>query len=1042
MKFASSTYNVGYPVYGSKFLNDTMLLVAGGGGEGNNGIPNKLTVLRVDFEKKKVIKRFREITLDPNDDSPTTLDAANNLILMGCNENSEKIKSGGGNQSLRKFVYENDHLKFVASIDFDGSVSPEDYIKLTYMSRDGSVGAIASSKVPTVIRIIDPRSLEEKYEIETGHDVKDMHFAPDGKVIGYITASTLEIISIVTGRFIIRKNDFDKNYILSKVRFLTDDVVLIAASLQKGTGVVLIKISLKSGSATLLKTKMVTNKFKGLTSMDVDPENQLAVLAGNDNSMALVKLKDFSLGRMFKQVHSFAITRVAFSPDSKLIASVSAANTINVIKVPEKFAQSTSLVSKIWKLIVNFVLIVIIAFLGQLSYKYNLHERCYTFLKQQYLARRKGPDAGIDILKQTTLVGDIVSEITTTRPFDTAGDSGKTSAFNTHKSQFTYKTSSFHDNSWLSDSLGTSSTRSDPEVTSTKNEEMKVSSTSSLPMSVSSHHRKQTSSLSSRVLENVPQFSSRTQGTENHIASKIVTEGVSYYKYQHAPDEEVTTETSTVVSLKSGTSEKQPAKGRNSSLATGSTEVISGSASQSSASTSGHQDMVEGLSESFEGSEEPIQTSALATEAVNEVTPLASDAGSPQNTDTEDTPELSIVQKEEIIEVSKVQPVSEASGMEKEFATRTSASTVISEPASKDSISQTQFQENKFQTGVPSKAKMSLSSSHLPVETEEDEDFIKHALNPSGAELDFDSLEEMTHEPSGDSSAERETTTPTEMLVSATDSTESNVEIPFVEVSLETGKGSSRPVQDAVDDGPAPSTDKSEIKVHVEIPTEASSGSVEPTSIESKPQTLDGRDQSLISGKDVVETRISSHTVLANGPSTESLSESTIGGASSESDDEPAKKSKPAVSDSGAQKEAIDTRVASVKSKPEVSQASVTSETNSVSTTTVPKLTEGEKSTSVETSSVGTESIESTEPQVTNGGQVNEASELSSVPGSEAAAKSEPSSAAATLPSRSIESVETTEIVPLDEEEVSLSTSSDAPEASSPSQSAVVYDEL
>lgn len=53
-----SEYDLGYPVYGAQFLSDGMLLVAGGGGVGVM-IPNKLTALRVNFEKKKVLKRYR-----------------------------------------------------------------------------------------------------------------------------------------------------------------------------------------------------------------------------------------------------------------------------------------------------------------------------------------------------------------------------------------------------------------------------------------------------------------------------------------------------------------------------------------------------------------------------------------------------------------------------------------------------------------------------------------------------------------------------------------------------------------------------------------------------------------------------------------------------------------------------------------------------------------------------------------------------------------------------------------------------------------------
>ncbi|SCV01482.1 LAMI_0G11782g1_1 [Lachancea mirantina] len=420
MKLRETIYNVGYPVYGAKFLNENVLLVAGGGGEGNNGIPNKLTALRIDFAKKKVVKRFRELALDPNDDSPTTLDAAQNTILMGCNESSAKIKNNGENHHLRKYVFENEHLKFVASVDLDRSGNSEDYTKLTYISQDGTVAASASSRVPTVIRILNPGPLSETYEIETGNDVKDLHFSPEGKVLSYITPSTLEVVSIVTGRFIVRKTDFDPNWALSKIRFTGEDTVLIAASLRKGSGVVLITISLKSGSASLLKTQLITNKIKGVTSMDVDSKGQLAAFAGSDNSVLLVKLNTLAISRWFKHVHTFAVTRVAFSPDSKLLCSVSAANTMHAVEIPENLASSTSFLQKVKTFVVNFVLVVMVAVLAQLCFKYDLHTKTYRILRRRFEKTDSSSYFKLnDVYRQTTLVGDMVSVSTHTMPRET-----------------------------------------------------------------------------------------------------------------------------------------------------------------------------------------------------------------------------------------------------------------------------------------------------------------------------------------------------------------------------------------------------------------------------------------------------------------------------------------------------------------------------------------------------------------------------------------------------------------------------------------------
>ncbi|CAI4050439.1 hypothetical protein SKDZ_14G3450 [Saccharomyces kudriavzevii ZP591] len=418
MKFVTASFNVGYPAYGAKFLNNDTLIVAGGGGEGNNGIPNKLTTLRVDPTKDSEKEQFCELseyTLEDSDDSPTAIDASKGIILLGCNENSIRISQGKGNKHLRKFVYDgaNDPLKFVTSVDFDRSTNADDYTKLIYISREGTVAAIASSKVPAIMRIIDPVDLTEKFEIETRGEVKDLHFSTDGKVVAYITGSSLEVISTVTGSCIARKTDFDKNWSLSKINFIADDTVLIAASLKKGKGIVLTKISIKSGNTSVLKFKQVTNKFKGITSMDVDVKGELAVLASNDNSIALVKLKDLSISKIFKQAHSFAITEVAISPDSTYVASVSAANTIHVIKLPFNYVNYTSIKEKTFKFFNNFILIVLLSYILQFSYKHNLHSTLFDYAKNNFIVKRdtiSSPYVINEDLHQTTLFGNHVTK--------------------------------------------------------------------------------------------------------------------------------------------------------------------------------------------------------------------------------------------------------------------------------------------------------------------------------------------------------------------------------------------------------------------------------------------------------------------------------------------------------------------------------------------------------------------------------------------------------------------------------------------------------
>ncbi|CAD6605119.1 HN1_G0051920.mRNA.1.CDS.1 [Saccharomyces cerevisiae] len=382
----SANYDVGYPIYGAKFINEGTLLVAGGGGQFNSSFPNKITALKVNFQKKKHIRRFREITLDSIDDAPTSLDCNNNLILVGCNELFNDSSMENVNHHLRKFLFEQEHLKFVASIDFNRTTDPSVFTKFVYINQRATVAAIASSEVPTVIRIIDPRNLTENYEIETGREVNDLHFAPNGILLSYITSNSLEVASVRDGNFVARKTDFDKNLVLSNIRFLNDNTLLVAASLSNSDGVSLLKLGVSSKGVKILKTASFMFDLNGITSMDVSPNKKFVALSSNDNSVAIVSVEKLKLVQLVPRVHESTITKVTFSPDSRYLASTSMGNTINVLKLS---GTSSSILRNIWKFFFNFVLLVVLAGAIQLGYKHNVHGFIYKHAHDIYKSKFK-----------------------------------------------------------------------------------------------------------------------------------------------------------------------------------------------------------------------------------------------------------------------------------------------------------------------------------------------------------------------------------------------------------------------------------------------------------------------------------------------------------------------------------------------------------------------------------------------------------------------------------------------------------------------------
>lgn len=356
------TFNVGYPVYGAGFFDESRLAVAGGGGEGNHGVANKVSIIEIAKEDAEVAHEYE---FDAHDDSPTALAASGSTLVVACNESSSRIKSGKGNRNLRLFSCdETSKLKVQGAVDLDHSREPDDYIRTIRISRDGRLLATAASTTDNldVVRVVCIPELEERFEIDAKEEVRDLQLSPDGKLLAYVTSSALEVISTVTGKSIARKPHFDSNWILTKLAFLGNDEVLIAAAWQRGRGIVFTRVRIRGPDETpsTIKTRLVSRKYKSVTAMDVSRDSQLIVLATSDNTILFYSLPQFHLVKVMENAHQFAITSVAFSPDRNFAVSVSAANTVRVTRIPQDIASHSIMMETLYK-ILKIVVIILIA---------------------------------------------------------------------------------------------------------------------------------------------------------------------------------------------------------------------------------------------------------------------------------------------------------------------------------------------------------------------------------------------------------------------------------------------------------------------------------------------------------------------------------------------------------------------------------------------------------------------------------------------------------------------------------------------------------
>lgn len=386
----SAEINVGFPIYGVKFLNSKTILAVGGGGEGNNGIPNKITAIRCSFnvpDKNRRLQKFREITLPANEDSPMCVDVAHvsdsdgvkHSIFVGCNQSTELLKLMSVNNNLRKYVYtDEEHLRFLDAVQFENSILPDsvgEYPKIIHLSPENALGAMMTSKA-SEIYVFNPDALELGLKVKSAAEIKDFHLSQhdSGKTLCLVTASTVEAYSTGSGSLISSSANADKSsiktlakYFLSKVRFVGDSKVVITAASRKGKGAVILEYDLTAQKVT--KEKLLSKKIKGLVAIDVCKAQNLIGVAGNDNSVSLVRLSDLAVLKTINKLHDFAITSLSFAPGGKKLASGSASNTLNVLTIPPKLASGRSLIGALFRYLFLTILVAGLAMFVQQAHE-------------------------------------------------------------------------------------------------------------------------------------------------------------------------------------------------------------------------------------------------------------------------------------------------------------------------------------------------------------------------------------------------------------------------------------------------------------------------------------------------------------------------------------------------------------------------------------------------------------------------------------------------------------------------------------------------
>lgn len=384
----AAALNTGYPIFGIKFIDDRTVLAVGGGGEGSNGVPNKITAVKCSLkvkDKDRKLQKFREITLPPNEDSPMCVDAARtigddgnkNLIFVGCNQSSALIKNMNVNNNLRKYGFsDEEHLLFMDAVQYENVILAEtagEYPKIISLSPESEVGAFMTSHMPSEISIFRPDSLElvAKIRASTQGEVRDFQISQDdGRFLCLVTSSTIEVINTATGRAESTSAQADKKtdkilarYNFSRLRFVSDTVVLVTGSYKSGKGVGIIRYDIINHK--VIQESRVTKSKVVVVAMDVTQRQNLIALATNDINVTFIRLSDLKVVSTIPKLHKFALTSLSFSPSGTKLASGSASQTLNVMPIPPNYAKGPSFIWSFFKLFFFFFVIATGIFIQQ-----------------------------------------------------------------------------------------------------------------------------------------------------------------------------------------------------------------------------------------------------------------------------------------------------------------------------------------------------------------------------------------------------------------------------------------------------------------------------------------------------------------------------------------------------------------------------------------------------------------------------------------------------------------------------------------------------
>ncbi|BGP27405.1 prolactin regulatory element-binding protein [Rhodotorula toruloides] len=378
-----------FPVYAIVWMDDSTVLLAGGGGSSRTGVKNRISMYAVD-PKKRQLSLVTQHELSKEEDAPMTMaiDRKTKALVAGINSSADQLEKGV-NENLRVFSYDANSIKYEKRKQTFTSVDPDHYQKVTAFSRS-TPPLLAAGSTDSQISLVAYPELEDvlptlQYDKE---EIYDADFNDAGDMLVGTSSNKLCVWSTkvadkeatpeplqVIERPVLKKElactfraaKFGRAQTASNLYTVVNAspatrVRKPPAGSQKAF------VSLWDARAwKLLKTRTVSQK--PVTAFDVSEDGTLLAYGSSDLSVGILDAVTLRPILTVLHAHDFPVTSLKFNPSASILISGSADNSVRVIEVPsldQRGGNSTTYT------VLFTLLILILAILIQMTFGEDL----------------------------------------------------------------------------------------------------------------------------------------------------------------------------------------------------------------------------------------------------------------------------------------------------------------------------------------------------------------------------------------------------------------------------------------------------------------------------------------------------------------------------------------------------------------------------------------------------------------------------------------------------------------------------------------------